>query len=967
MEWHVLKIDGNDVLSPRELADVAAVQQWPADFYGSANAIWIPIGFDPGVASLIVPRSTMQALDPDGFHTLAWQQSRGGSPHTTEFRNWTICDARIQGIDGDEKAAYLITLRDSRQILQRAAVVNQSYNVSVPHPCGITVEDRQWLENTLNGESLWTWQEMLADVWGLLPASAGAVPVLPWHPTHKPDTWRFHGIQAWEAVRMICDACQVTIRPVNGGLSYELVNLGTPQDLSALSGLVNRLLRDEKPKDPCGCELPGNVSVCFPTRPIDHCDRSLRESHEEEPVYAATPTSTGLACAGLTQHSLRYDLVGEIDCDQTLVNQAQLESSAAAIGARVAARLQTATDFHRVYSGICHEIQLGANIHEIHYRDLGDESGCVTQAIGHLRWGLPSEAWTRPARECILPGQGGQVQPQQWNAESECWEDSDDDPIEIIDPMGWLLAVVGDCFKVDMSGVCSGPPQPSFPFGMTQMVKVTEPIDCGECGLVTITRRNFAYVPGGGDHCRTAVTACQILACNMSFRKLGCDAPEFALAHIIPGTCCLPDGSGEEEAPRCLAFLMPYPRPMRAHATLTSKLCGDEAAAISSVEYKDVCKWEAAEDPDAAKNPLHLYACEGDEVELAWSEDECEWEIVAVPDHVLEKPLLDLRCKDGECTLEGEKLTEDFVGHTCDCDQETDWEDVLQGDYIDVVQRVTGDVFAPSHQLESVQCVGTCTMQFTRRVVANTSLEFRRVRLCVFCGVEDTDEEESQESPPHIEEQYISAVGSVVEPVELVGTEVDVLVDLSEGPMSGLQDMLVGAECGTDSEDCWLYYPTENVIQRALMMTKRTLCVFCGVGAPQLPNEGPDMLRFNGEGLPAVIQGQWVDVIDDLEFDAGQCEGGYYGGGSLTITGKTKSICVFCGVTEGANKSIDLPFEATWVLDDAYLHCDPCPELDIRSKQVYVLCPDSPAWEVAGGCECTDCEEEEEEEESPPE
>jgi len=67
------------------------------------------------------------------------------------------------------------------------------------------VNSRHWLADTLNSGALWSWQEMLADVWADLPATAETVPILPWTPAHAPDSWRFQGISAWEAVRLIFD------------------------------------------------------------------------------------------------------------------------------------------------------------------------------------------------------------------------------------------------------------------------------------------------------------------------------------------------------------------------------------------------------------------------------------------------------------------------------------------------------------------------------------------------------------------------------------------------------------------------------------------------------------------------------------------------------------------------------------------------------------------------------------------
>lgn len=399
IDYHYIKINGLDVLSPRELAAAAADQGFPADFWGAANSIHVAIGFEPGVAYLVVPRTTMDALDVNNLHAITWTMNRAGTSHTNTYSYWTICDAKAVGIDGDSKSAYLLTLRDFRCLMKKSKVINKAYNVSTPDAYGITVSSRTWLEDTLNSGALWTWQEMLADVWGDLPAVAGSVPTLPWTPDHKPDSWRFHGISAWEAVKMIFDACQSSIKPVPGLTSFAAVDLATVQ-ADVYSGLSLRLLRDERPKDPEQCVFPAKVTITFPKRAQTI---EAVEHYAEEPVYAADQIATGISGAFTgTDRAVRYDLIGEVEDDGTIRNESDLDTAAANIAARIAARMSAAAQLYKVHSGVCHEVVLGTNTNEILIRDYGDDNGCVTESIGHLRTGLPTEAWTKPVRDLQL-------------------------------------------------------------------------------------------------------------------------------------------------------------------------------------------------------------------------------------------------------------------------------------------------------------------------------------------------------------------------------------------------------------------------------------------------------------------------------------------------------------------------------------------------------------------------------------
>ena len=472
-DYHFIKIGGLDVLSPRDLADAAAQQGFPADFWGRANSIHVKIGFEPGVAHLVVPRTTMDALNVNELHSIVWTMNRAGTSHTNTYNRWTICDARAVGIDGDDKAAYLLTLLDNRARMKKSKVINKSYNVSTPDQYGVSLFSRYWLEDTLKTSStFWTWQEMLADVWGDLPTAAGAVPTLPWTPAHNPDSWRFHGISAWEAVKLIFDACQSTIMPTSDGSGFAAVDLGVVQADVFGGGLTLRLLLDEKPKDTEGCVFPEKVTITFSTRAQTG---AAIEHYAEAPVYAATPLATGVTGTAVgSERAVRYDLIGDIDSDGTIRNQADLDVAAYNVTSRIALRMSVAADLYKVHAGVCHEVVLGTNVNEIIIRDYGDETGCVTEAIGHRVTGLPAEVRNKPVREVGgsgdkrfgFTGSGGidaatlsssQITPgsasvTEWRWNGTVYEASD--AVTVYNP--WPDAIVGNrliSFSLDQDGL----------------------------------------------------------------------------------------------------------------------------------------------------------------------------------------------------------------------------------------------------------------------------------------------------------------------------------------------------------------------------------------------------------------------------------------------------------------------------------------------------------------------------------
>ena len=406
MDSHILTIDDQPCISPRELARAAARQGWPADFWGRANSITIPIGFEPGEAWLLVPRSSWNLLTPDNLHDLKWTFKRGAASFDLEADDWVLCDARVVGIDGDEKAPYLLQLRDSRQLLKWGQAIDKAFNVTLPCPAGTEIDGKLYLPGTINGAAAWTWQEMLDDLWSDLPAAlAGTAPTLPWTPSHLPDSWRFHGISAWDAIRMVFDACQSTIKPGIAG-QWLAVDPGTAQAFDwDQAPLPDRLLRDEKPYTLTRALRPESIRVSFPARMEAMCCENWLHRHHEQPIFLSDPWSTLFANTQAdTEQIVRYDLVADI-CGDTVENEIELDTAAEEIADRLIERMTVCVELLKVHAGICQEPVLGSEIHEIIYADYGDDhtsGGCTTTSRGSASWGFPRQAVTQPIRELPL-------------------------------------------------------------------------------------------------------------------------------------------------------------------------------------------------------------------------------------------------------------------------------------------------------------------------------------------------------------------------------------------------------------------------------------------------------------------------------------------------------------------------------------------------------------------------------------
>jgi hypothetical protein len=394
-----LKIDDLPCLDPEPLYEDNHRIGAPIEFYGRANSFRSEIGKKPGVAWILVPKTTNDVIagtNKNDLHRITWKDS--ANPFgDTEFENLVLVQSTCMGLDGDHKAPYLLELRDIRQMLQGSGGVTSRYNISDAMPVGTYSTLKRFVPATLNGGFRWTWQEMFEEIWGDLPAIAGAAPSLPWTPPHDPENWRFNGQNAWDAIHLILDACQSAILcdPYTGELS--VIALGDPQN-----GLAAKIdaLRDDRLIDWQAAELlarahwPETVRVMFRGRvrtpnSVEQLDLAWQE-------WRSIDNPTGLADAEsgrvVTVHS---DLFDERDNESNTLNQTDLDATALAITERVTARSSVSGEaFRAEYPGIVTSVELGTQIHRIVWRDYGDDDGTRTELWGLVEWGDATHALT---------------------------------------------------------------------------------------------------------------------------------------------------------------------------------------------------------------------------------------------------------------------------------------------------------------------------------------------------------------------------------------------------------------------------------------------------------------------------------------------------------------------------------------------------------------------------------------------
>jgi len=191
MEYHFLKLDGEGVLNPGPLYDAAVDLGLPTNFWGFANSVTVSAGMDPDTAWLIVPRTVAEALYTTELHTITWEWQQGQARKTLNLGGWVLVRATLIGIDGDLKSPYLLELRDKRELMKHSVVIEQDFNTTV----GWDGSAKIYRDSTTNASTPWTWQDLLEELWDLLPSSIrGTAPTLDWTPPYDPEYFHFSGI-----------------------------------------------------------------------------------------------------------------------------------------------------------------------------------------------------------------------------------------------------------------------------------------------------------------------------------------------------------------------------------------------------------------------------------------------------------------------------------------------------------------------------------------------------------------------------------------------------------------------------------------------------------------------------------------------------------------------------------------------------------------------------------------------------
>lgn len=218
--------DGFALQDPQQLLRVANERNLPTNLWlGKGNRFILPKGKNPGIGWLLMLQKEFSEVDLDETnHVLRFEQG-GPDPQKLELKDLTIVKADAIYAPGIivDGALYLVEITDKRHLFLMSAI-NKDYNVLSP-------DGSNFFDDSLNGGSEFTWQEVLDDLWNFLPTVRKPLakgpqllvdPLNDFQLTTDPQNLRFRGISAWEAINIVLDRLNyAAILDFDGVIKYE--------------------------------------------------------------------------------------------------------------------------------------------------------------------------------------------------------------------------------------------------------------------------------------------------------------------------------------------------------------------------------------------------------------------------------------------------------------------------------------------------------------------------------------------------------------------------------------------------------------------------------------------------------------------------------------------------------------------------------------------------------------------------
>lgn len=360
----------------------------PQDFWGRASSVTCPVGIYPGSAFFVVSRLSNDTMEMNETYSIKWQHEGG----VTTWQKYVICRQWFIGVDGDGKSAALVELRDKRQLMLGAA--QKSYNTR-RHSGGTystsSTDVSQYYTDSLNAGALWTWQEVLADLWDELPSAIrGTAPTLAYIPQVKPQGLSYFG-DAWEAVGDLLARCQSQLVYDPIADTFTVVRIGAAQNglAAQVAALITRVEFDGTPRQNLQlASIPETIRFYFPKYGIP--SQTAAGGQTVRPYYTIDKPSNLAGCQAGTVKPYRtsfhavYNSQADADkANYPPANDTELQNLASELAEKIADKIDLGAERGRIiWNGIVPTtaLALGSEVASIQWRDLGTDEGCVTES-----------------------------------------------------------------------------------------------------------------------------------------------------------------------------------------------------------------------------------------------------------------------------------------------------------------------------------------------------------------------------------------------------------------------------------------------------------------------------------------------------------------------------------------------------------------------------------------------------------
>ncbi len=286
---------------------------------------------------------------------------------------------------------YVIVEFVDARFVARMSTVYKGYNVRSYTVMKVTVDsDPDYWDDSLNGGTPWTWEEILADLFAMLPSAefgasnrvlSGAI-----FPNHPPQDLKFSGICVLDAIMEILRNTGNLLSRDTAGKWWVESHQTIPQDTSSYDPTaMEPFLEDptwDLPRDPAlnrSLIVPEKLVIYFPR--MYHAFQALADTKivdggdawDALSLYTKEETLTTTGMSG-TRVGIFSSLYADYDEQGNLINGSQINTVAARMAEEyVAAKGWTAKSLQNTYL-YYHDVKCGPEVSAVQWYNFGTGS-----------------------------------------------------------------------------------------------------------------------------------------------------------------------------------------------------------------------------------------------------------------------------------------------------------------------------------------------------------------------------------------------------------------------------------------------------------------------------------------------------------------------------------------------------------------------------------------------------------------